>query len=128
MEQTIRIGEKELTLEFGLIEDVINVDDLTKIDTSNIFGEAVTVSAAANRIGLMMSEVGSNLAGLKLDCKLYENYYRNKLRAQASKNSGSYTIEVDGEKVNVKLTETGLATCYDSEPEWIKLKREIILI
>lgn len=104
MEQTIRIGEKELTLEFGLIEDVINVDDLTKIDTSNIFGEAVTVSAAANRIGLMMSEVGSNLAGLKLDCKLYENDYRNKLRAQASKNSGSYTIEVDGEKVNVKLT------------------------
>jgi hypothetical protein len=126
MEQKIRIGEQELTLEFGLIEDVINVDDLTKIDTSNLFGEAVTVSAAANRIGLMMSEVGANLAGLKLDLKLYENNYRNRLRAQASKNAGSYLLEVDGEKIPVKITEKALETCYDSEAEWIGLKREII--
>lgn len=126
MRQEINIGEQLLTLEFGLIDDVINVDDLTKIDTSNIFGEAVTISAAVNRIGLMMSEVGSNLASLKLDCKLYENNYRNKLRAQASKNSGNYIIIVDGEEVKVKLTETGLTTCYDSEPEWLEIKRSII--
>lgn len=126
MQQEIRIGEKVLTLEFGLIDDVINVDDLTKIDTSNIFGEAVTISAAVNRIGLMMSEVGANLADLKLDCKLYENDYRNKLRAQASKNAGNYVIIVDGEEVKVKLTETGLTTCYDSEPKWLQLKREVI--
>lgn len=128
MQQEIRIGEQTLILEFGLIDDVINVDDLTKIDTSNIFGESVTISAAVNRIGIMMSEVGSNLASAKLDCKLYENDFRNKLRAQASKNSGSYTIVVDAEKVNVKLTETGLATCFDSDPEWLRLKRETILL
>lgn len=128
MKQEIRIGEQNLTLEFGLIDDVINVDDLTKIDTSNIFGESVTISAAVNRIGLMMSEVGSQLASAKLDCKLYENDFRNKLRAQASKNSGSYSILVDGEKVSVKLTETGLATCYDSDEEWLKLKKETILL
>lgn len=126
MQQEIRIGERTLTLEFGLIEDVINVDDLTRIDTSNLFGEAVTISAAANRIGLMMSEVSANLAGLKLDLKFYENNYRNKLRAQASKNSGSYKTIVDGEEISVKITEKALETCYDSEPEWLKLKREAI--
>lgn len=128
MTQEVQIGERILTLEFGLIEDVINVDDLTKIDTSNIFGEVVTVSAAANRIGIMMSEVGANLASAKLDCKLYENDFRNKLRSQASKNSGSYKIVVDGEEISVKLTETGLATCYDSDDEWLRLKREIITL
>lgn len=126
MQQEIRIGEKILTLEFGELDDIINVDDLTKIDTSNIFGEAVTISAAVNRVGLMMSEVGANLASNKLDLKLYENDFRNKLRAQASKNAGSYKIIVDGEEVSVKLTETGLATCYDSDKEWLKLKRESI--
>lgn len=126
MKQEIRIGDRTLTFEFGSIEDVINVDDLTKINTSNLFGEAVTVSAAANRIGLMMSEVGGTLASLKLDLKLYENNYRNGLRAQASKNSGCYFIIVDKEKVSVKITEKALETCYDSEPDWISLKREII--
>jgi hypothetical protein len=123
MVQEVQIGEKILTLEFGQIEDVINVDDLTKIDTSNIFGEVVTVTAAANRIGIMMSEVGA-----KLDCKLYENDFRNRLRSEASKNSGSYFITVDEERVPVKLTETGLATCYDSDPEWLRLKRETITL
>jgi hypothetical protein len=126
MEQQIRIGEQNLTLEFGLIDDVINVDDLTKIDTSNIFGESVTISAAVNRIGLMMSEVGANLAGLKLDCKFYENQYRNRLRAQASKSGGSYIVIVDGEKISVKITEKALETCYDSEPDWLVLKKDII--
>lgn len=126
MQQEIRIGEQTLTLEFGLIDNIINVDDLTIIDTSNLFGEAVTVSAAVNRIGLMKSEIDSVLAGLKLDLRLFENNFRNSLRAEASKNAGSYTIQVDGEPVKIKLTETGLATCYDSDPEWLKLKREVI--
>lgn len=126
MQQEIRIGDRTLTLEFGLIEDVINVDDLTKIDTSNLFGEAVTISAAVNRIGLMKSEVGGTLAGLKLDIRLFENDFRGKLRAQASKNSGSYTIKIDGELVSVKITEKALETCYDSDPEYLKLKREAI--
>lgn len=125
MQQEIRIGDRTLTLEFGLIEDVINVDDLTKIDTSNLFGEAVTISAAVNRIGLMMSEVGANLADLKLDCKFFENNFRNKLRAEASKNAGSFKILVDGEKIPVKITEKALETCYDSEPDWIEIKRNI---
>jgi hypothetical protein len=127
MTQEIRIGEDQVvTLEFGLIEDVINVDDLTIIDTSNLFGEAVTISAAANRVGLMKADVDSKLAGLKLDLKLYENGFRNSLRAEASKNNGSYSIVVKGEKVTIKLTETGLATCHDSDPEWLRLKREVI--
>lgn len=126
MQQEIRIGERSLFLEFGELDDIINVDDLTKIDTSNLFGEAVTVSAAANRIGLMMSEVGANLASLKLDCKFYENNYRNRLRKQASKNAGNYKILIDGEEISVKISEKALETCYDSEPEWQELKKEII--
>lgn len=126
MEYVIHIGDRPITLKHDDIEDVVNVDSLTKIDTSNIFGEAVTVTAAVNRVGLMKAEVESNLAGLKLDCRIYENNYRSNLRKQSSKSGGSYIIKVDSEEVSVKLTEKALETCYESEPEWIELKREII--
>lgn len=125
MKYEIRIGEHPITLEHGLIDEIINVDDLTRIDTSNLFGEAVTVSAAANRVGLMKAEVEGTLADLRLDLKVFENNYRHKLRAEASNNTGNYTILVDEKEAKVKLTEKALETCYESDIEWIELKRSI---
>lgn len=125
MEYPINILGREIVLEYDDLDEIISVDDFTRINTSNLFGETVTVSAAANRIGLMKSEVEGDIADLKLDLKVFENEYRNKLRMEASNNNGSYTIKVGKETAKVKLTEKSLETCFESDPEWIDLNREL---
>jgi len=126
MKYTIHVGEYPIVLEHDNIDASINVDDLTKIDTSNLFGEAVTISAAVNRIGLLKAEVGAIMAESKLQYKMYEGIYKSKLRHQAAGNSGFYTIRVNNEDVKVKLTESSLETCFETDEEWIKLKRKFI--
>lgn len=126
MKYTIHIGDNPITLEHDNLDSTINVDDLTAIDTSNLFGEAVTISAAVNRIGLLKSEVAANLAEIKLKNRFFEGNFRNKLRKEAAENAGHYMIRVDNEDVKIKLTETALATSFETDPEWIKNQKEYI--
>jgi hypothetical protein len=123
MKYTIHIGTTPITLEHDDLDSNINVDDLTKIDSSNIFGEATTISAAVNRIGLLKSEVEARLAETRLAYKIYEGDFKAKLRKQAVDNAGFYTIRVENSDVKVKLSETGLATSFENDPKWIELKR-----
>ena len=124
MKYTIHIDDKPVVLEHDNFDSIINVDDLTKIDTSNLFGEAVTISAAVNRIGLLKSEVEGLMADLKLDIKIFESTYRSKLRKEASKSGGTYTIRVENEDVTVKITEKALETCFENDETWIDLMRK----
>lgn len=126
MKYTIHIGDNPLVLEHDDLDSSINVDDLTKIDTSNIFGEAVTISAAVNRIGLLKAEVESSMAEAKLEIKIFQGNFISKLRKQASETGGYYKIRVDNEDVKIKLTEKSLETSYETDPEWIKLQQKYI--
>lgn len=126
MKYTIHVGDNPITLEHGSLDSIINVDDLTKIDTSNIFGEAVTISAAVNRIGLLKSEVEARMAETKLEYKIFEGNFKAKLRKQAANNSGYYTQRVDNEDVRIKATETALATSFENDKDWIVLKKAFI--
>lgn len=126
MQYTIHVGNTPIVLEHESLDSNINVDDLTIIDTSNIFGEAVTISAAVNRIGLLKSEVEAKMAEAKLEYKIYEGTFKAKLRRQAVANSGFFTIRVDNEDVRVKLSETSLSSSFETDPKWIELKKEFI--
>ncbi len=126
MKYTIHIGTEPIILEHGEFDKVIDVDSLTQINTSNLFGEAVTASASANRIGLLLSEVGAIMATKKLEIKIFESKYRSRLRSQASKNKGSYVIRFDNEDVEVKLTEKALETCFYEDVEYITLSHAFI--
>lgn len=126
MRYTIHIGENPITLEHDNLDRIINVDDLTKIDTSNIYGEAVTISAAVNRIGLLKAEVEGLMAETKLEYKIYEGNFRGKLRKQAAENSGFFMMRVENTDVRVKATEKALETCFETDEKWIELKRKFI--
>tara|TARA_R110002167_G_scaffold87190_1_gene235825 strand:+ start:62 stop:595 length:534 start_codon:yes stop_codon:yes gene_type:complete len=126
MEYNIRVGEQSITLFHENLDGSINVDDLTKIDVGNIYGDAVTISAAVNRIGLIKAEVEALMGETKLSYKIYEGTFKAKLRKQAANNSGFYTVRIGNEDVKIKATEKALETCFETDEEWIKLKREFI--
>jgi hypothetical protein len=126
MKYTIHIGNTPITLEHDDLDRTINIDDLTKIDTSNIFGEHTTMSAAVARIGLLKSEVEARMAEAKLEYKLYEGTFKSELRRQAAGNSNKYKIRVGNEDVEVKLTESSLNTSFETDAGWIELKKAYI--
>jgi len=126
MEYKINVGGQEITLYHDNMDSSINVDDLTKIDVGNIYGDAVTISAAVNRIGLIKAEVEALVGETKLDYKIYEGQFRAKLRKQAANNAGFYTIRIGNDDVKIKATEKALETCFETDEKWIELKRSFI--
>jgi hypothetical protein len=126
MQYKIRVGETELTLVHDNMDASINVDDLTKIDVGNIYGDAVTISAAVNRIGLIKAEVEGIMAETRLDYKIYEGTFKAKLRKQAANNAGFYTIRIGNEDVKIKATEKALETSFETDEGWIALRKKYI--
>lgn len=126
LQYEIELGENIITLEHGSFDDLINVDELTKIDPTNIFGEATTISAAVNRIGLMKAEVEARMAEKKLAYKMYEGDFIAKKRKEAANNSGFYFTRVGNEDVKVKATQGALDTCFETDEGWKKAKLEFI--
>lgn len=126
MKYTVQYGDKEITLEHGPIDRSIDVDALTIIDTSNIFGEHVTISVAVNRIGLIKAEVEKRMELAKLELKIFEGNFKDKLRKQAANNSGYYTVRVGNEDVKVKMTQGALDHSFENDDEWVKKKKAYI--
>ena len=126
MEYKINIGGQEITLYHDNMDSSINVDDLTKIDVGNIYGDAVTISAAVNRIGLIKAEVEALVGETKLEYKIYEGQFKAKLRKQAANNGGFYTIRIDNDDVKIKATEKALETSFETDDRWIELKKAFI--
>tara|TARA_R100000541_G_scaffold56964_1_gene66755 strand:- start:526 stop:1059 length:534 start_codon:yes stop_codon:yes gene_type:complete len=126
MEYKINLGGQEITLYHDNMDSSINVDDLTKIDVGNIYGDAVTISAAVNRIGLIKAEVEALVGETKLDYKIYEGQFKAKLRKQAANNAGFYTIRIGNDDVKIKATEKALETCFETDEKWIELKKAFI--
>jgi len=126
MEYKINVGGQEITLYHDNMDSSINVDDLTKIDVGNIYGDAVTISAAVNRIGLIKAEVEALVGETKLEYKIYEGQFKAKLRKQAANNAGFYTIRIGNDDVKIKATEKALETCFETDDKWIELKKAFI--
>ena len=127
MNYEMEINGKSITIEHDDFKSTINFEALTSINPSNIFGESSTISSDVGKVGLMKSEIYASMQRAKIAISVYESNYKKALRAEASKSAGNkFVLEVNGEKVEVKLTEKALETSFESEPEWIKLKHEFI--
>ena len=126
MKYIIHVDKQAIELFHDNIENSINVDSLTTIDTGNIFGEAVTISAAVNRIGLLKAEVEAKMAEAKLEEKIYIGSFIANLRRQAAQTGGKYKMRVGKDEIEVKLTEKALESSYETDSKWIELKKSFI--
>ena len=104
MKIMVEIGTKTVVLVSPDKDEEIELDDVTTINYSNLYGEAVTVSGLLNKVGLMKVEYEKKAKEEKLFCDVFAANLRKKLRREAATNGGRITI--DGE--SFKLTEKGL--------------------
>lgn len=72
--ETVKVSFKKkiITLHFEDIEADINVDDLTRIDYTNLFAEIITIPVLMNRVGLMKAQCENDYDLAKLDTAIYE--------------------------------------------------------
>ena len=92
----LHLGNQVVTIKFGKFEDEIDADDLCRIDYGNLYGEALTVSALINRIGILRAESEFILNSKKLEYDVREAQLRKDERRKANS---------DGTKITEKALE-----------------------
>lgn len=105
----VTLAGKSVVLSYNDFDEELDVDELTRIDYSNLFGEVVTVSALLNKIGLLRSEAEEDFSKRKLDCDIYEAKLQRQYRREANVNAGKFSMPNDDDTFSqVKLTEESL--------------------
>lgn len=105
MKTPIHLGDRTVVLISSDNFDDIDMDEITKIDYSNLYGEAVTCSALLNRIGLLKADAEAIYNVTKIECSIYEASLKKRFRKEALLGGGRITLE---DKTTIKLTENGL--------------------
>lgn len=91
----VSIGVQTYTLEFDAFDEDCNIDDLLKIDYSNLLGELVTFPVIVNRFGMMLAEAENEVNEKKLTLEIYEAKLKDKLRQKIMEELGKTpTVEV----------------------------------
>lgn len=104
MEFLVHFGETPVKLVTNGFEGEIDIDRLTSINYENLYGEAVTISALLNKVGILRAEAEKVMSEKKLEREVYEADIKKQWRREANKNGGKFTIE--GEEI--KLSEKAL--------------------
>jgi len=121
----VHLKNKVIELVYTDFENEIDVDNLTSIDYSNLYGEAVTIPALVNKVGLLKTEAESLLNESKLDINIYEANLKNNLRKEAARNSGKVLISNEPEEW-LKLTEKALEELIFLNKDWQDKKKDLI--
>lgn len=109
MEILVHFNDVPVTLVTNGFEDTVDIDKLTSIDYSNLYGEAVTVSALLNKVGMLRAEAEKKVAECKLEKEVYEAQTKKEWRREANRNGGKFTLALeDGEVEEIKLSEKAL--------------------
>lgn len=99
----------EITINCGNLEGVIDFEGMT-----------------CEEIGLLKSEAEYIMDQSYIQEKVFIGNFVAKLRKQASENRGICSILVEGEKVDIKLTEKFLETSHYISEDWQKIREEYI--
>lgn len=118
----VHFNDVPVTLQTNGFEDTVDIDRLTSIDYSNLYGEAVTVSALLNKVGLLRAEAERAVSEKKLEKEVYEADMKKGWRREANRNGGKFTIEEE----EIKLSEKALDEALLLDEDYQKLCLEYI--
>lgn len=118
----VHFNDVPVTLVTNGFEDTVDIDRLTAIDYSNLYGEAVTVSALLNKVGLLRAEAERAVSEKKLEKEVYEADMKKGWRREANRNGGKFTIEDE----EIKLSEKALDEALLLDEDYQKLCLEYI--
>lgn len=118
----VHFNNVPVTLQTNGFEETVDIDKLTSIDYSNLYGEAVTVSALLNKVGLLRAEAEKSMAEKKLEKEVYEADMKKGWRREANRNGGKFTIEDEA----IKLSEKALDEALLLDEDYQKLCIEYI--
>lgn len=76
--KVIKINQSTYKLNIGEFADEVEIDDLLKIDYSNLVGEMITFPIILNRLGIMLADVESIVSEKKLSLEVNEAKIREK--------------------------------------------------
>lgn len=122
MEILVHFNDVPVTLVTNGFEETVDIDKLTSIDYSNLYGEAVTVSALLNKVGLLRAEAERAVLEKKLEKEVYEADMKKGWRREANRNGGKFTIEDE----EIKLSEKALDEALLLDEDYQKLCLEYI--
>lgn len=122
MEILVHFNDVPVTLVTNGFEETVDIDKLTSIDYSNLYGEAVTVSALLNKVGLLRAEAERAVSEKKLEKEVYEADMKKGWRREANRNGGKFTIEDE----EIKLSEKALDEALLLDEDYQKLYLEYI--
>ena len=125
MKEIINIGDKPIILVFPDEEEEIHVEELTRIDYSNLYGEAVTVPSILNRIGHIKALLEEALSKAKMKREIYSAKIRAIYREEAASSKKSH-FKIIGRENPVKLTESALDEALILDPSYEKLSNQVI--
>ena len=117
MEILVHFNDVPVTLVTNGFEETVDIDKLTSIDYSNLYGEAVTVSALLNKVGLLRAEAERAVSEKKLEKEVYEADMKKGWRREANRNGGKFTIEDE----EIKLSEKALDEALLLDEDYQKL-------
>ncbi len=118
----VHFNDVPVTLQTNGFEDTVDIDKLTSIEYSNLYGEAVTVSALLNKVGLLRAEAERAVSEKKLEKEVYEADMKKGWRREANRNGGKFTIEDE----EIKLSEKALDEALLLDEDYQKLCLEYI--
>lgn len=122
MKTILEEGNRTIVLISPDQDEEIDLEDITTVNYSNLYGEAVTISALLNKIGLLKADYERRAKEAKLDCDVYESELKKNYRKEAQKNGGKVYFE----ETEVKLTEKGLEELVLLNETYQKLQLEKI--
>lgn len=123
IKSTLSIGGKVITLKYDNFDEEIDLDQVTRIDHSNLYGDAVTISALMNRMGILRAEAEEIQSSKKVARNIYEAELKSRFRRQASENGGKINF-TDGS--TIKITESALTELITLDPTYQQREAEYI--
>jgi hypothetical protein len=109
----LHLKDKILVLKSEGFDEEVDIDQLTKIDYSNLYGEQVTSAVLLNKVGILRAEAENIYEHKKIEFSIFESELARSKRQDAAAN-------------DKKLTEKALEQAIILDPAWRIQKRNLI--